>query len=100
MKNIILKINSLEKKLFSKFKYINMKNNISPLDEGIEQAPKAKKPRAPKHTFKLGDIKKNDVRETGFTTKQQALNFLNALDKQHTDFKTKDELIDLSLIHI
>ena len=42
MKNIILKINSLEKKLFSKFKYINMKNNISPLDEGIEQAPKLK----------------------------------------------------------
>ena len=57
MKNIILKKNSLEKKLFSKFKYINMKNNISPLDEGIEQAPKAKKPRAPKRTFKLGDIK-------------------------------------------
>ena len=94
MKNIILKINSLEKKLFSKFKYINMKNNISPLDEGIEQAPKAKETRAPKHTFKLGDIKQNDVKETGFTTKQQALKFLNALDKQHTDFKTKDELID------
>ena len=68
-----------------------MKNNISPLDEGIEQAPKAKKTRAPKHTFKLGDIKKQDVKETGFTTKQQALKFLNALDQQHTDFKTKDE---------
>ena len=39
MKNIILKINSLEKKLFSKFKYINMNNSISPLDEGIEQTP-------------------------------------------------------------
>ena len=93
MKNIILKLNSLEKKLFSKFKY-NMKNNISPLDEGIEQAPKAKRTRAPKHTFKLGDIKKQDVKETGFTTKQQAFKFLDALDKKYTDFKTKDELVD------
>ena len=93
MKNIILKLNSLEKKLFSKFKY-NMKNNISPLDEGIEQAPHAKRTRAPKHTFKLGDIKKQDVKETGFTTKQQAFKFLDALDKKYTDFKTKDELVD------
>ena len=65
MKNIILKLNSLEKKLFSKFKY-NMKNNISPLDEGIEQAPKAKRTRAPKHTFKLGDIKKTGCKRDRF----------------------------------
>ena len=41
-KKVLEKLNSLEKKLFSHFKYNNMKNNISPLDEGIEQAPKAK----------------------------------------------------------
>ena len=71
-----------------------MKNNISPLDEGIEQAPKAKRTRATKHTFKLSDIKKQDVKDTGFTTKQQAFKFLEALDKKYTDFKTKDELVD------
>ena len=91
---IIEKLNSLEKKLFSHFKYNNMKNNISPLDEGIEQAPKAKRTRATKHTFKLSDIKKQDVKDTGFTTKQQAFKFLEALDKKYTDFKTKDELVN------
>ena len=40
MEKIILeKLNSLEKKLFSNVQYNNMNNNISPLDEGIEQAP-------------------------------------------------------------
>ena len=38
MENKILK-NSLEKKLISNIQYNNMNNNISPLDEGIEQAP-------------------------------------------------------------
>ena len=40
MEKIILeKLNSLEKKIFSNVQYNNMKNNTSPLDEGIEQAP-------------------------------------------------------------
>ena len=71
-----------------------MKNNISPLDEGITQQTKTKTVRRTKHTFELGDIKKDDVKATGFTTKQQALKNLNALDKKYTDFKTKDDLVD------
>ena len=41
MEKIILeKLNSLEKKLFSHIRYNKkMNNNISPLDEGIEQSP-------------------------------------------------------------
>jgi len=38
-KKVLEKLNSLEKKLFSHIKYINMNNSISPLDEGIEQTP-------------------------------------------------------------
>ena len=67
-----LEKNSLEQKLFSLFKY-NMKS-ISPLDEGIQQAQKV---RRTKHAFKLGDIKKADVKGTGFTTKKQTLTFLS-----------------------
>ena len=85
-----LEKNSLEQKLFSLFKY-NMKS-ISPLDEGIQQAQKV---RRTKHAFKLGDIKKADVKGTGFTTKKQTLTFLSdILDKKYTDFKTKDELLN------
>ena len=73
--------------------YNIMKNQISPLDEGIEPL-KPKRTRRTKHTFKLSDIKKGDVKQTGFTTKQQSIKFLNdILDKKYTDFKTKDELI-------
>ena len=89
-----MKNKSLEKKLISNIQYNNMNNNISPLDAGVQQVQKAKRTRRTKHTFKLGDIKKDDVKATGFTTKQQALKFLNALDKKYTDFKTKDELVD------
>ena len=39
LKKVLEKLNSLEKKLFSNIKYINMNNSISPLDEGIEQTP-------------------------------------------------------------
>ena len=48
VKIILEKLNSLEKKLFSHIRYNKkMNNNISPLDEGIEQAPKAKKQEHP-----------------------------------------------------
>ena len=75
--------------------YNIMKNQISPLDEGIEPLNKPKRTRRTKHTFKLSDIKKVDIKSTGFTTKQQSIKFLNdILDKKYTDFKTKDELIN------
>jgi hypothetical protein len=81
------------KKIISNLDYNIMKNKISPLDEGVV-ALKPKRTRKTKHTFKLSDIKKGDVKQTGFTTKQQSLKFLtNILDKKYTDFKTKDELI-------
>ena len=69
-------------------------NNNSPLDHGIEETtPKPKRVRKTKYTFKLSDIKKADVKNTGFTTKQQSIKFFNVvLSKQYTDFKTKDEL--------
>ena len=74
--------------------YNIMKNKISPLDEGIEPLNKPKQTRRTKHTFKLSDIKKGDVKQTGFTTKQQSIKFLtDILDKKYTDFKTKDELL-------
>jgi hypothetical protein len=82
------------KKIISNLDYNIMQNKISPLDEGIETL-KPKRTRKTKHTFKLSDsdIKKEDVKSTGFTTKKQALKFLtNILDKQYLDFKTKDEL--------
>ena len=86
-KNIL----SFEKKLISNIKYMN--NN--PLDEGVEVTSKPKRFRRTKHTYKLSDIKKEDVKSTGFTTKKQALKFLtNVLDKKYLDFKTKDELIN------
>jgi hypothetical protein len=73
--------------------YKFMKNQKSPLDEGIEPL-KPKRTRKAKHTFKLSDIKKVDVKSTGFTTIQQSIKFLNEiLDKKCTDFKTKDELL-------
>ncbi len=49
-----------------------MKNKNSPLDEGTESL-KVKRTRTAKHTFKLSDIKKVDVKSTGFTTKQQSI---------------------------
>ena len=70
-------------------------NNNSPLDQGLPSNPKPKRVRKTKHNFKLSDIKKADVKNTGFTTKQQSIKFLNdVLDKQYTFFKTKDELIN------
>ena len=67
-------------------------NNNSPLDQGLQ---KHKRIRKTKHNFKLSDIKKADAKNTGFTTKQQSIKFLNdVLNKQFTDFKTKDELIN------
>ena len=70
-------------------------NNNSPLDQGLPSNPKPKRVRKTKHTFKLSDIKKADVKNTGFTTKQQSIKFLNdVLDMQYTDFKAKDELIN------
>lgn len=81
------------KKIISNLDYNIMKNKVSPLDEGVVQL-KPKRTRKTKHTFKLSDIKKVDVKQTGFTTKQQSIKFLtNILDKNYTDFKTKDELI-------
>ena len=62
-------------------------NNNSPLDQGLQ---KHKRIRKTKHNFKLSDIKKEDVKNTGFTTKQQSIKFLNdVLDKQYTDLKPK-----------
>ncbi len=82
------------KKIISNLDYNIMKNKLSPLDEGIETL-KPKRTRKTKHTFKLNDIKKEDIKNTGFTTKKQALKFLtNILDKKYLDFKTKDELIN------
>ena len=95
-KNIL----SFEKKLISNIKYMKnkisildyniMKNKISPLDEGIEPLNKPKRTRRTKHTFKLSDIKKEDVKQTGFTTKQQSIKFLNdILDKNILILKLK-----------
>ena len=82
------------KKIISNLNYNIMKNKNSPLDEGVEPL-KHKRTRKAKHTFKLSDIKKVDVKSTGFTTKQQSIKFLNdILDKKYTDFKTKEELIN------
>ena len=82
------------KKIISNLNYNIMKNTNSPLDEGVEPL-KRKRTRKAKHTFKLSDIKKVDVKSTGFTTKQQSIEFLNdILDKKYTDFKTKEELIN------
>jgi hypothetical protein len=85
------------KKIISNLDYNIMKNKteISPLDEGVEVLSKPKRVRRTKHTFKLSDIKKEDVKSTGFTTKQQALKFLtNILDKKYMDFKSKDDLVN------
>ena len=50
-------------------------NNDSPLDQGLPSSPKPKRGKKTKHTFKLSDIKKADVKNTGFTTKQQSIKF-------------------------
>ena len=85
-----MKINS--QKLISNYNYTM---NKSPLDEGIMDIPKPKRVRRTKHTFKLTDIKKADVKNSGFATKKQAFKFMtDVLDKKYTDFKTKDELIN------
>ena len=77
---------SFEKKLISNIKYMN--NN--PLDYGVEVLSKPKRFRRAKHTFKLSDIKREDVKSTGFTTKKQALKFLtNILDKNIWILKQK-----------
>ncbi len=57
------------KKIISNLDYNIMKNKVSPLDEGVVLL-KPKRTRKTKHTFKLSDIKKGDVKQTGFTTKQ------------------------------
>ena len=58
LKKVLEKLNSLEKKLFSNIKYINMNNSISPLDEGIEQ-PKSKRGRKPTEARLIKKEEKN-----------------------------------------
>jgi hypothetical protein len=77
------------KKIISNLDYNIMKNKVSPLDEGVV-ALKPKRTRKTKHTFKLSDIKKGDVKQTGFTTKKQSINFLtNILDKNTLTLKPR-----------